>query len=212
MTYLQKLKNVGFNTPKQGTAANNFNNIYGKNRISKIPEIIIVGTFTPKEGRDNGFFYSSKKNKMFDYINNARNINLLKPKGKNAKVIANNISLLQQENIMFLDVVEYNYDSQNSSAKDDDINFNSLDYNAFVNYLNKDILFICNSHNAYQSFEKIIEEYKRRKNTNVVCRYVYVPQISWRQKGQEMMNQWLKVLKNPKKINIILKNNVNRIL
>ena len=189
MTYLQQLQKSGFNNSQRSTttAAHNFNDAYKNNNISINPKIIIVGTFTPKEGRNNGFFYSSNKNKMFEYINNARNTNLKKPKGRNNKTIVQDLSFLQQERIMFLDVVEYNYDSQNLSAKDDDICFDSLDYKAFKNYLNKDILFICNSHNAYKSFLKILDKYNIKNAFK--GQYVYVPQI-YRRSPICLQQQW----------------------
>ena len=37
---------------------------YNHSSINENTKVIIVGTYTPKNGRDNGYYYSSQKNEM----------------------------------------------------------------------------------------------------------------------------------------------------
>ena len=100
MTYIERLKKAGFNKNNKAAPVHNFN----RNSKNKRPKIIIVGTLTPQDGRNHGFFYSSDKNHMFEYINNALGTNLQQP--NNQTDIDNIIAQLDKVGITFLDVVE----------------------------------------------------------------------------------------------------------
>lgn len=172
------------------SAVYNFNSIYHENNYKEYsfdPKVIIVGTFTPYDGRQNGFFYSSNNNHQMEFIN--KELGELKQKlvenPNNEQKIKNILNKLKSLKIMFLDTVYCNYDANQRSAKDDLIVFDTLDNKAFEPYIKKDIRFICNSHNAELAFLKICEKFNSYPKE-----IIYVPQINYRTTPDEKTRQW----------------------
>lgn len=115
---------------------------------------IIVGTLTPPEGMQNGYYYSSSKNKVFGIIdkcfdNGGVLTNLKKQLAndkKSTKILQNIENYLQKQQIAFIDVIDRAIRIKGSS-KDDDILFYTLDYDVFKQCDSKQ-MFICTSLNA----------------------------------------------------------------
>lgn len=176
--------------------SNSFN--YNHPEINEDTKVIIVGTFTPKNGRDNGYFYSSKRNEMYKildtFFNEVKNIKtnfseiknqiVLSPKNENK---INELKLqLKKYNIALLDVIDLAV-SPDDSASDDDIEMFNLDYNTFKKYNNSKAVFICNSRNAESALNYIIQ----KNNSNI--KTDYAPQI-WRTSRQKRQLKWNEVL------------------
>ena len=171
-------------------AVDNFNSIYHEDKYKEYifdPKVIIVGTFTPYDGRQNGFFYSSNNNHQMKFID--EDLGKLKQglvaDHKNEQIIKKILDKLKNLKIMFLDTVYCNYDANQRSAKDDLIVFDTLDDVPFEPYIKNDIRFICNSHNAVSAFLKICEKFNSYPKE-----IIYVPQINYRTKDKEKKRQW----------------------
>jgi len=166
--------------------------------IDEITKVIIVGTFTPKNGRDNGYFYSSKRNEMYKILDNffyeVRNIKTKFSEIKNEIVNSpkniNKINELKNElkkyNIALLDVIDLAV-SPDDSASDDDIEMFNLDYDTFNKYSRTKAVFICNSRNAESAFDFIV------KHNNAIVTKDYAPQI-WRTTRAKRQAKWNEVL------------------
>ena len=181
----------------------NFNHLYDDYKINtdKVTKII-VGTFTPKQGRERGVFYSSDKNPMCGYIDAAlkSETKLQNSKAKlqktpqNADIIKEILQHIVDNQIMFLDVIKRISDRDEESAADNDIKCFCLDKDSFEKYINRNIKFIPNSRNAEWALNKIFDElkaYKDKENTEGN----YTPQFSRRVKREELHDRWEKVLK-----------------
>lgn len=131
---------------------------------------LIIGTLTPPEGRQNGYFYTAKKNKTFTYIDLSFNDGLYLEKQKNnPKEEIENI--LRERQIAFFDVVDEAIVLKGSS-RDDDILSYTLDYNRFKEIIckNPEIKISVNSRNAEAGFRQICNGLK------INVKYEFIPQ------------------------------------
>lgn len=127
---------------------------------------IIVGTLTPPQGTQFGYFYSSLNNKVYGildkcFLTNGKLVALKKQLAKdnqNQKIIKQIEEQLFVHKVAFLDIVDTAIRVKNSS-KDDDIIAYSLDFEHFE-LCNNSQVFICTSQNAYKGLMKIIENPK----------------------------------------------------
>lgn len=171
-----------------------FNNISNFDENTKI---IIVGTLTPKKGRDNGYFYSSPTNRMLEILDT-----YFLSKNKQSKLLAIKNKLIQnpqdksiieelkkeltKNNLAFLDVVKTAIASSTTASDDEIIEFD-LDYETFAKLKNQNVVYICNSLNAEYALNIIA------KNNNQDMKIDYAPQI-WRRTKQIIQNRWNEVL------------------
>lgn len=128
--------------------------------INDKTRLLIVGTITPPDGT--GFFYTSKHNKLYGYIDDSLNTNLKKKKKElrecnsdddRADIVEQIKKELNQVGISFIDVAKYVIRKEGSS-KDTDIKHIVLDYEAFKN-ISKIKHVICNSRDAKECFDAI---------------------------------------------------------
>lgn len=133
---------------------------------------LIVGTLTPPEGRNNGYFYTSSKNKMFRYIDLSFSDGLYLEKQKNNPAEIENI--LSKRHVAFIDVINEAIVSKVSS-RDDDILSYTLDYKSFeeIFSMNPNIKIAVNSKNAEAGFKQICNELKKH------IKYELIPQNIW---------------------------------
>jgi len=177
-----------------------YNNSFNFNHpeIDETTKVIIIGTFTPKNGRDNGYYYCSKRNEMYKILDtffyDVKNIKTRFSEIK-AELVENpknndKINELKNEfkkyNIALLDVLDYAVSPDDSPA-DDDIEFFNLDYKTFNKYKNSKAVFICNSRNAESAFEIIT------KHNSCELKKDYAPQI-WRTLRVKRQDKWNEVL------------------
>lgn len=180
--------------PKDYSFCTSFNH---NTNLSDNTKIVIVGTLTPKRGREMGFYYSSPTNHMLDILDtyflekhintNLKTIkNKLIKSPKNNEVIQELKSELTRLGIALLDVVDTAIASD-LVASDDEILYFNLDYNAFNNIPNSNLVFICNSRNAECALNIIA------KNINKNFTIDFAPQI-WRKSKQAIQQRWNTVL------------------
>lgn len=124
-------------------------------------KLLIVGTITPPDGE--GYYYTSKGNRIYGYIDEALGKTKLKAnklklrdtqdvKQKEA-YIAEIKDDLNKVGIAFIDVAKTVIRKKDSSA-DDDIKYIVLDYEVFKCIKHVDNI-ICNSNDALECFNKI---------------------------------------------------------
>lgn len=138
--------------------------------VNKNTKLIIVGTFTPPEGRKNGYFYSAGKNGVYKLLDNyfaSKNSkfvelkkDLINEKSNKTLCVKNIKNELQKFNIAFLDVIDFAI-APTQSCKDDDIKVFNLDYNSFKKKLDNmsDFNFVCTSKNAVMGLLCILEKF-----------------------------------------------------
>lgn len=128
--------------------------------INDKTKLLIVGTITPPDGA--GFFYTSKHNKLYGYIDDSLNTNLKNKKNKlrecdsdneRADIVKQMKKELNQVGISFVDVAKYVIRKEGSS-NDSDIKYIVLDYQSFDN-ISKVQHVICNSKDAKECFDAI---------------------------------------------------------
>lgn len=172
-----------------------FDKSYNRNhsKIDNTIKAIIVGTYTPFKGRENGYFYSSPTNSMYEildtYFGNSQFVKLKQelPKKPKDNAIINSIKdELYKNHIALLDVVDCAVSSK-VSASDDSISCFNLDYDSFKS-IPDDVVFICNSRNAESALKQIVKVNKLKN------RIEYSPQILWKKKAvkQQIWNNVLK--------------------
>ena len=154
-------------------------------------KLVIVGTYTPKKGRDNGYYYcSSRKNNMYLIIDDYFGLNgeLLERKEYlfNHQRDANSINeiknILKELKIAFVDVIDYAI-SSNNNASDDAIECFSLDRDVF-NIVTDSTIIVCNSRNSEYAYKKMFPNKQSE----------YVPQ-QWICKPYEVIySRWEDVL------------------
>lgn len=160
-------------------------------------KIVIVGTLTPKKGRQNGYFYSSPSNRMFEILdtyfkskNIDSNLGSIKKRlleNPNNQDIINQLKKeLTKLHIALLDVVDTAIASTTNASDDEIIDFN-LDYTTFQKYSNMEIVYICNSRNAEYALN-IISEHNHQK-----MKIDFAPQI-WRKSKKAIQDRWNTVL------------------
>lgn len=168
------------------------------NKKNKHPKIIIIGTFTPYDGRKKEFFYSSKKNNQLFFIDEKLLIlkNKLQENSKNNlindAVINEILEQLYQKGIMLLDIIKASIDKTITSASDTDIAEFCLAKEDFKHYIyNENVNFIFNSRNSEYAFKLIFDDIDYIKDT----RFFYLPQISRRIKKETLKNKWRDLLR-----------------
>lgn len=180
--------------PKNYEICTSFNNISNFDENTKI---IIVGTLTPKKGRNNGYFYSSPTNRMLEildtyFLSKNKQSQLLAIKNQLMKnpqdesIIEELKNELAKNNIAFLDVVKTAI-SSTITASDDEIFEFDLDFETFAKLKNQNVVYICNSLNAEYALNIIA------KNNHQDMKIDYAPQI-WRRTKQIIQNRWNEVL------------------
>lgn len=203
MTFISKCKKIANKkesidkqtfVPKGYERCTSFN---GNSNFDENTKIIIVGTLTPKKGRDNGYFYSSPTNRMLEildtyFLSKNKQSKLLAIKNKliqkpqDKTIIAELKSELAKNNIALLDVVKTAIASTVTASDDEIIEFD-LDYETFAKLKNQNVVYICNSLNAEYALNLIA------KNNNQTMKIDYAPQI-WRRTKQIIQNRWNEVL------------------
>ena len=131
---------------------------------------IIVGTYTPKEGRDAGYFYCSKSNSQYELIDYGFHDGekLLDKKGSVNQIK----NTLKERKIAFLDVVKTAI-SRDDSSSDDDIVFYSLDYEAFRTVDFSGVKIAANSKNAEFRLTQIL---MKNGDEEIIRRIKLIPQ------------------------------------
>lgn len=123
-------------------------------------KLLIVGTITPPNGA--GFYYTSKYNRIFGYIDQALGTQLKEKKimlinennsDEKKKIINEIVEELDEVGIAFIDVVKEAIRKKESSL-DTDIKHVVLDYEAFNDLKNVEHI-ICNSNDAFECFNNI---------------------------------------------------------
>lgn len=146
---------------------NSFNastNLFLNGVVDSSIKCVIVGTLTPEEGRNNGYFYSSPKNVTMKILDNYFKSNFCKfadfaQKLNNNKKDKNIIDAIKDElthnKIAFLDVIKDAIASK-KSASDKEIKEFNLDTTSFAK-IDDDMLFICNSRNSEYALFVILQ-------------------------------------------------------
>ena len=152
------------------------NNIDFNQKLVQSAKIIIIGTLTPPEGMENGYYYSSSKNKVFGILDRCLNLDgtfvELKKQlalNKQSRSVVKEIEKqLHNNNLAFLDIIDRAIRVKGSS-KDDDILMYSLDYDHFK-FCNTSQIFICTSKNAKNGLLEIVKD----KDVNIDCSKIFV--------------------------------------
>lgn len=129
--------------------------------VNENTKLIIVGTITPPNG--NGYYYTSKYNRIYGYIDEALGTELKEMKKRliegDKSAIDSIKNCIADKGIAFIDVIESAIRVK-SSSKDEDIKCCTLDYKSFeflqegTNYT-----IICNSKDAQECFQKICDHH-----------------------------------------------------
>lgn len=169
-----------------------------KNCVTKDTKLIIVGTITPPDGQNSGYFYTAPRNRLYGYLDEALGTKLKLKKlalygasdADKQKIIEEIKQELVANNIAFLDVIKkaIHKSGQEDSCYDNDIEYYCLDYQSFQDLPDK-VFFICNSKMAQECFEEICKEINRQDYTQKP-RSNYLPQ---RGIGSSKEN-WLKAI------------------
>ena len=151
--------------------AESFNKLTIDNKLLDNAKFIVVGTLTPKAGRDNGFFYcsSSALQRQFSLIDNCFNDSysleekrqaLIKTP-KDLRTINDICCILKNRKIAFLDVVKEAIAKDNDPSDDKIIDY-VLDRDSFeeLKNVNSNVIFITNSKNAKGALEQILSDIK----------------------------------------------------
>lgn len=145
--------------------------------INDLTEYLVIGTLTPPKGRgkhNEGYFYCSDKNHMYEYIDSAKHLGLCHKKEEfiknwDPKIKQEIIDILIDNNIAFLDVVDEAY-AVRGSSKDDDIVCYTLATKYFkkVNFSNPKLKIVANSLNAYDVIMKIFKELDVKHDVEII--------------------------------------------
>lgn len=171
-----------------------------ENCVTNDTKLIIVGTITPPNGQNNGYFYTAPRNKLYGYLDEALGTKLKSKKialyGASNKDKQKIIEEIKQEliahKVAFLDVIKkaIRKNGKEDSCYDNDIECYCLDCESFQNIPVK-TYFICNSLMAHECFEKLCPEIYQKENTSE-SRSTYLPQ---RGKGSSK-EKWLDKIRN----------------
>lgn len=157
-----------------------FNNDY--HLVNKETKVVIVGTITSPQGRglNKNFYYMSPYNPMYRIIDNYFK-SLDKPSNfvLNKKIgnISAIIEELKEKKIAFIDVIKSCHNPKSSSL-DDDLEDIELDYDAFKG-INKNIVLLANSKNAYQALLKIASQNDLKNEIRYVYGFRFYKQDDW---------------------------------
>ena len=164
----------------RGGPYKSFNSDY--HLVKEDTRVIIVGTITSPQGRgpNKGFYYMSPYNPMYRIIDAYFHL-IDKPssfvKNKKSGNIPLIIEELKEKKIAFLDVIESCSNPKNSSL-DDDLEDIKLDYEAFKD-INKNIVLLANSKNAYSALLKIAEHNHLKNEIKYVYGFRFYKQDDW---------------------------------
>lgn len=163
--------------PSGFSYAESFNKLTVENKLLDKAKFIVVGTLTPKAGRDNGFFYcgSSALQRQFSLIDNCFNDGyILEEKRqaiiknpKDTRTINDICDILKKRKIAFLDVIKEAIAKDNDPSDDKIIDY-VLDRNSFkeLKNVNFNVVFIANSNNAWIALKQILSDIEW-KNPNI---------------------------------------------
>ena len=168
----------------KGGTYHSFNRDY--HLVSETTKIIIVGTITSPQGRglNKDFYYMSPYNPMYRIIDNYfKSSNLVKYKKEGD--ISSIIKELNKFGIAFIDVIDSCNNPKNSSL-DDDLEDILLDYESFKG-LNKNIMLLANSKNAYGALLKIKEHNHLENEIKYVYGFRFYKQEDWNNAFKEIM-------------------------
>ncbi len=169
--------------------------------ITPNTKLLIVGTLTPPQGQNSGYFYTAPKNRIYGYIDAATNKTNLKELKGNLKdapnktdlkeaIIEEIIKVLKENNIAFLDVIDKAVRKDENSYLDSDIAEYTLDYESFKKLKDhKNLTVISNSKFAESGYNTIKEKLKTENIDLPEAKYL--PQ---RGKGSNK-SYWLKTIK-----------------
>ncbi len=155
--------------PSGFSYAESFNKLTVENKLLYNAKFIVVGTLTPKAGRDNGFFYcsSSALQRQFSLIDNCFNDGYsLEEKRqaiiknpKDTRTINDICDILKNRKIAFLDVIKEAIAKDNDPSDDKIIDY-VLDRNSFkeLKNVNSNVVFIANSNNAQIALTQILSD------------------------------------------------------
>ena len=153
-----------------------FNNKY--HLINETTKVIIVGTITSPQGRgtNKDFYYMSPYNPMYRildaYFKDTHFVN--NKKEGNVSLI---IKELEEKHVAFLDVIKSCSNKKNSSL-DDDLEDIKLDYEAFKD-IDKSIVLLANSKNAYHALLKIMDANHLTNEVKCVYGFRFYKQEDW---------------------------------
>lgn len=199
-TRCKKFQNNIVSDIKSTTPPTGYEICHSFNYISNITNhtrVVIVGTLTPKKGRQNGYFYTSPANRMFEILDT-----YFKSKNKDSNLISIKKQLLLNPNddtiieslktelskngVALLDVVDHAIASTANASDDEIINFN-LDFHTFKKIINEKIVYICNSRNAEYALNII------SKHNHQNMQIDFAPQI-WRKSKKAIQDRWNELL------------------
>ena len=158
--------------------------------------LIIVGTITPPDGMNNGYFYTAPHNSVYRLIDESKSTNLKRLKKSLSKettpekkeaVVTQIKNVLEENGIAFLDIMKYAIRQLNKSD-DDVIKYYCIDIERFKNIPNS-VYFICNSKLAKEGYLNICKALHREPN------YIYLPQNFphlYRNGNEE---KWIEIIK-----------------
>lgn len=167
---------------------NSLNNKFFDKKLIENAKIIIVGTITPENGMNNGYYYSSDRNKVYgliDYCFSTEENGLvilkrqLRQANEKSEIIKKIKNYLFEHKIAFLDIINKAIRKIGSSLDDDIVEY-TFDFESFK-YCNNNQKFVCTSKNAKIGLEKI-----KKFDNVVIC-----PQDRFRCKKED----WKKELK-----------------
>ena len=161
-----------------------------KNCLNDETKLVIVGTVTPWNGTEYGYFYTSGVNKVYGILD--RYFGLMETENslvslkkqlaktndstKKEKIVNKIIEVLQTLKIAFIDVADEVL-REKHNARDDKILIYSLDFDSFKN-ANKINYFICTSKNTKECLDIIFDKLGFDKTKIVVCNQGW-PHYKW---------------------------------
>ena len=170
-TFLKTIQKDGNGGPFQS-----FNKDY--RLVNNATRVIIVGTITSPQGRgpNKNFYYMSPYNPMYRILDTYfKTTSFVKNKKEgNIKGIINE---LNEKGIAFLDVVDSCSNPKNSSL-DNDLEDIELDYESFKE-IDKSVMLIANSKNAYNALLRIVEKNKLPNEIRYVYGFRFYKQEDW---------------------------------
>ena len=166
--------------PSKGGSYHSFNRDY--HLVDSSTKVIIVGTITSPQGRvyNRNFYYMSPYNPMYRILDKYfASIDEESNFVDNKKIgnIAELIKELKEKKIAFLDVIQ-SCNNFNNSSLDDNLTDIRLDYEAFKG-IDKNIVLIANSNNAYQALLKIADKNHLKNEIKLVYGFRFYKQEEW---------------------------------
>ena len=159
-----------------GGSYKSFNHKY--HLVDEETKVIIVGTVTSPQGRgaNKDFYYMSPYNPMYRIFDAYFKITSFVA-NKKAGDIPAIIEELKEKRIAFIDVVKSCNNPKNSSL-DDDLEDVKLDYESFKG-IDKSVVLLANSKNAYNALLKIVEHNNLQNEIRYVYGFRFYKQEDW---------------------------------